>query len=69
MKRDGQGRFRKKQIIEINIPALSAIFKYSVLILLLSPWVYLLIKFDILAILESWMTLLFGNKCTEKKPY
>ena len=49
MKRDGQGRFRKKQIIEINIPALSTLLKYSVLILLLSPWLYLLIKFGVLS--------------------
>ena len=69
MKRDGQGRFRKKQIIEINIPALSTLLKYSVLILLLSPWLYLLIKFDVLSILESGMSMLFGNQCTEKKPY
>ena len=69
MKRDGQGRFRKKQIIEINIPALSTLLKYSVLILLLSTWLYLLIKFDVLLKLESGMSMLFESQCTEKKPY
>ena len=69
MKRDRQGRFRKKQIIEINIPALSTLLKYSVLIVLLSPWLYLLLKFDVLSILESGMSMLFGSQCTEKRPY
>ena len=69
MKREGQGRFKKKQIIEINIPSLSTLLKYSVLIFLLSPWLYLLLKFDVLSIFESGMSMLFGNQCTEKRPY
>ena len=69
MKKNGQGRFKKKQIIEINIPALSTLLKYSALIFLLSPWLYLLLKFDVLSILEAGMSMLFGNRCTEKRPY
>ena len=75
MNREKNGRFSKKvgNNFEINLPSLSAIIKYSIIIVIFSPWFYLLIKFDVKNFLENGLSALFGpGNCicpNQEKPY
>ena len=75
MNREKNGRFSKKvgNNFEINLPSLSAIIKYSIIIVIFSPWFYLLIKFDVKNFLENGLSSLFGpGDCicpNQEKPY
>ena len=75
MNREKNGRFTKKveHNFELNIPPISAIIKYSILMIIFSPWFYLLIKFDVKNFLEYGLSALFGpGDCIcqkEEKPY
>ena len=46
---------------EINLPSLSAIIKYSIIIVIFSPWFYLLIKFYVKIFLENGLSAPFGR--------
>lgn len=77
MKRDKNGRFQKKSHIEIDIPSLISIIKYSLIILIFSPWIYMIFyKFDGIGFLKLILTSMFGpaivneervNKSPEEK--
>jgi len=77
MQREKNGRFKRKKI-EIELPSLSFLIKYSILIAVLLPWIYfLLFKFDILASIQNGLIILFGpiqESCecpsqSQKAPY
>ena len=71
MNREKNGRFAKKNNIEINIPSIASLVKYSILLILFAPWLYLLIKFDAKKILENGLSNLFGPGeciCPNQKP-
>ena len=76
MKRDINGRFIKKNTIELPIPSLSFLIKYFSLLFILLPWIYLAIyKINIGKIFEKALFYLFGapiaceNGKFEKDPY
>ena len=73
MNREKNGRFAKKNNIEIMLPSLSSLIKYSIILAIFSPWFYLLIKFDVKNFLENGLSALFGpGECIcpkESKPY
>ena len=60
MNREKNGRFAKKNSLEISLPSFSSLMKYSILFIILCPWLYLLIKFDAKNILEYGLSALFG---------
>ena len=70
MKRAKNGRFMKESNIEIALPAPYSLFKYSILFIVLLPWVYLsLFKFDIISIFQDSSESLFNsNRCTCPNP-
>ena len=69
MNRDYHGRFSKNKSIQFDIPAFSVILKYTILFVVLSPWIYTIIyKFDLVSIIETSFDLIFGPKqCQTKK--
>ena len=71
MKRGKNGRFIRNPNIEINLPTPYGLIKYSILIFVLLPWLYLSIfKFNIVAVLENALNSLFGPSecpCQNKK--
>ncbi len=61
MLRDKNGRFSKNQKVEIDIPSISVMLKYFIILFILAPWVYLILyKFDIKEIIENGFSKLFG---------
>lgn len=73
MNRGKNGRFIKNPNIEINLPTPYGLFKYSLILLIFLPWIYLTIfKFDILSVFETAFSGLFGQRCecpSPKTPY
>jgi hypothetical protein len=66
--RDKNGRYMKKQTnIIIDIPSLSSLFKYAIIIFVFAPWIHLLIfKFNLLLFIEEFLSYLFGPKIIEQ---
>ena len=63
MKRGKNGRFIKHPNIEFNLPTPYGIFKYSILLFIFLPWIYLSIfKFNIISTLENAFDSLFGPR-------
>ena len=60
------GRFVKTNNIEFNLPTPYSIIKYSILLFVLLPWIYLTIfKFNIISVLENSFETLFGpHECS-----
>ena len=80
MNREKNGRFAKKNVVEINIPSISSLIKYSIIFIIFCPWLYLIIKFNVKNFLEYGLSLLFGpgecncpkGECTcptQERPY
>lgn len=68
MKRDKNGRFQKKSTIEFVVPSLSNIIKYLILFFVLTPWIYLIFKFDGLYFLGMMLATMFGPIEGNKPP-
>lgn len=70
--RDKNGRYTKRPNIEIYIPSFYCIIKYLILFFILSPWLYTLMKFDILSVIENGFDSIFGpkviNECRKESP-
>ena len=62
--RDNKSRYtKKKQNIIIDIPSLSSLIKYSIIIFIFASWIYTLIfEFNMISILEEFLSYLFGPK-------
>lgn len=59
--RDKKGRFSKVDKLEIQVPSLFLLFKYSIVFLVLLPWIYILaFRFEILKTVEDLMEYLFS---------
>ena len=69
MKRDKNGRFQKKSSIEFVFPSLATLIKYLILILVLTPWIYLIFKFDGLYFLGIILSTMFGPIEGNKQTY
>ena len=78
MKRDKNGRFLSNKKIEITIPSIGTFLKYSIMILIFLPWVYLSIsKLDLISVIQKALASLFGPidcecdcECpSQKNPY
>ncbi|KWW26393.1 MAG: hypothetical protein AUK63_2646 [bacterium P3] len=62
--RDKNGRYiKKQQNIIIDMPSISSLIKYSIIIFIFAPWIYILVyKFDLFSIIEEVLSYLFGPK-------
>lgn len=74
MNRGKNGRFIKNPNIKFDLPTPYGIFKFSLLLVIFLPWIYLTVfKFDIFSALEKTFDLLFGpTQCScpsQKTPY
>ena len=72
MNRDKNGRFTKKNNIEISILSFALIMKYFFLFLIFSLWVYLfIVKFEGLSFIENIFATLSGpiqnEECINKE--
>ena len=65
--RDKYGRYIKKQNIVFDIPSLSSLIRYLILIFIFAPWVYIFIyKFEITVVIEEALSFLFGPRIINK---
>ena len=65
--RDKNGRYIKKQNIVFDIPSLSTLIRYLILVFIFAPWAYIfLYKFEISTVIEEALSFLFGPKIINK---
>ena len=76
MKRDLNGRFEKKNIIELSVPSISFIIKYFLILIILLPWIHFgIYKLNVGKKLEELPFYIFGdpdsceNGRISKNPY
>ena len=73
MKRDKNGRFKKNPKFEIEFPSPKSIIKYIFILIILLPLIYLMIvKYDIIHMIEISLSKLFDlemQECQQKTPY
>lgn len=70
--RDKRGRFLKNDKLEIPIPSIFTILKYSMFLIILLPRLYVLaFRFEILKVIEEVMEYLFNipKENNGKTPY